>query len=55
MTVYLILTAVITAVVVYFIVQQKLSAEIRNIKQLLEKEIAVGSMEVSLREAKSRF
>lgn len=56
MTVYLILTAVITAVVVYFIVQQKLSAEIRNIKQLLsEKEIAVGSMEVSLREAKSRI
>lgn len=56
MTVYLILTAVITAVVVYFIVQQKLNAEIRSIKQLLsEKEIAVGSMEVSLHEAKSRI
>lgn len=56
MTVYFILTAVITAVVVYFIVQQKLNAEIKNIKQVLsEKEIAVGSMEVSLREAKSRI
>lgn len=56
MTVYLILTAVITAVVVYFIVQQKLNAEISSIKQLLsEKEIAVGSMEVSLHEAKSRI
>ncbi|MEI2759816.1 MAG: DNA recombination protein RmuC [Bacteroidia bacterium] len=56
MTVYIILTAVITAVVVYFIVQQKLNAEIRSIKQLLsEKEIAVGSMEVSLHEARSRI
>ncbi|HMR45614.1 MAG TPA: DNA recombination protein RmuC [Bacteroidia bacterium] len=56
MTVYLILTAVISAVVVYFIVQQKLNAEIRSIKQLLsEKEIAVGSMQVSLHEAKSRI